>query len=323
MPSLKRFGIDPYLLMLIATVILAALLPARGWFASIVGGVGYFAVALLFFLYGAKLKTQAVVAGLANWRLQLLVFAATFLLFPLFGIALSKILGPFLLPELITGIMFLAVLPSTVQSSIALTSVAGGNVPAAICAASLSNLLGVIITPVLAALLLQAGGVTFSIDVVISIAVQLLLPFVAGQLLRRWIGAWVESHETATGFVDRGTILLIVYSAFSASVVQGVWGRVEPLMLAIVIVVDLVLLFAVIGVIVFTARRGRLPREDRITGVFCGATKSMASGIPIANVIFGAHPVGIIILPLMLFHQLQLFVFAFLAAGYARTTQEG
>ena len=314
---LKRIGLDTYLFLLLGTVVLAAILPASGIGAQIVSKVAYFAVALLFFIYGAKLDTASVVAGMTNWKLQLLVFATTYLLFPLVGLGLSSALSPWIDPSIALGILFLAVLPSTVQSSIAFTSMAQGNVPAAVCAASLSNLVGVVLTPLLAALLFHTSGVGVSMDAIISIGVQILLPFVLGQVLRRWVGAWIVRHKKVTLFVDRGSILLIVYSAFSAGMVAGVWQQVDGLTLALLVGADMVLLAVIIAASVLTSRAAKLSHADSMVMLFCGSTKSLASGLPIANILFIGQPISLIVLPLMLFHQLQLVVCAILAQRQA------
>lgn len=318
---LKRIGLDTYLFLLIGTVVLATVLPASGLGAQIVSRVAYFAVALLFFIYGAKLDTASVVAGMTNWRLQLLVFATTYVLFPLVGLGLSASLAPWVDPNIALGILFLAVLPSTVQSSIAFTSMAQGNVPAAVCAASLSNLVGVVLTPALAAVLFHTSGVGINADAVLSIGIQILLPFVVGQLMRRWIGGWIARHKKVTLFVDRGSILLIVYSAFSAGVVAGVWQQVDGTTLALLVAADVLLLAIIIGATLATSRLARLSHADGMVMLFCGSTKSLASGLPIANILFVGQPVSLIILPLMLFHQLQLFVCAIIAQRQAYRQQ--
>ncbi|WP_244523030.1 bile acid:sodium symporter family protein [Devosia sp. YR412] len=268
-------------------------------------------------MYGAKLDTASVVAGLTNWRLQLLVFGTTYLVFPLVGLGLSWSLAPWIDPSIALGILFLAVLPSTVQSSIAFTSMAQGNVPAAVCAASLSNLVGVVVTPALAALLLSTSGMGIRLDAVFGIAVQILLPFVVGQLLRRWIGAWIVRHKKVTLFVDRGSILLIVYSAFSAGMVAGIWQQVSGTTLILLVAADIVLLAVIIGASILTSRAARLTHADSMVMLFCGSTKSLASGLPIANILFVGQSISLIVLPLMLFHQLQLFVCAVLAQRQA------
>ncbi len=309
--------IDKYLVLLVGTVILAAVLPARGQWAGVADIAVNFAVALLFFLYGARLAPRAVVDGLLHWRLQSLVFSSTFVLFPLVGLALTSLARPWLDHDLILGIMFVCVLPSTVQSSIAFTSIARGNVPAALCSASVSNVFGMVLTPALVGLLLSARG-GFSTRALEDIALQLLLPFVVGQVARPFIGAFLLRHKRITSVVDRGSILLVVYAAFSAGMVAGIWQQIDILSLVLVLAINLVILALVLVATTIASRACGFNKEDEITIVFCGSKKSLASGIPMANILFPGHAVGLIVLPLMLFHQAQLFACATLAARYAR-----
>jgi sodium/bile acid cotransporter 7 len=314
-------GFDRYLLAILGTVALASLLPARGETAAVVSDVSQGAIALLFFLYGAKLSSRAAIDGLRSWRLHLTVTTSTFVLFPLIGLA-CRLLDPWLLPpSLYFGVMFMCVLPSTVQSSIAFTSIARGNVPAAICSASLSNLAGIALTPLLAALFLGS-----SVDVTPSevgrIAAQLLLPFVVGQLTRRWIGAFLESRPRETGLVDRGSVLLVVYSAFSAGVVGGIWHQITAAQLIAVLAVDAGILALVLTTTTWASRSLGFPLADRIVVIFCGSKKSIATGIPMAAVLFAGRDVSLIVLPAMLFHQIQLMVCAVLSRRYARSYDE-
>jgi sodium/bile acid cotransporter 7 len=315
---LKRFGIDYYFFLIIGTVLLAALLPARGAAAGIVAKAAVFGVALLFFIYGAKLNPRAITAGVANWRQQSLIRRFTYLAFPAAGLAFAAIAGPFVPPEISMGIVFLSILPSTVQSSIAFTGLAGGNVPGAVCAATLSNLAGVVLTPLLAALLLRAGTGGFSFDTMINIAIQILLPFALGQLARFKIGRWLEIHRRVTLTVDRGAILLIVYSAFSAGMVAGVWQAVALTTLVVVVGVNAVMLATLLLLSHQVGLRAGLPREDRLAMLFCGSTKSLATGLPIASIMFAGQAVSLIILPLMLFHQMQLLTCAIISQRQAQ-----
>ncbi|MBN9333168.1 bile acid:sodium symporter family protein [Devosia sp.] len=321
---LKRFGFDYYLFLLLGTVVLASLWPASGVGADIVDKVAYVAVALLFFLYGAKLNTSAIVAGIANWRLQGLVFGFTYVVFPICGLALAAILSPWIEEELAIGIVYLSILPSTVQSSIAFTSIARGNVPAAVCAASMSNVLGVFLTPALVAVLLHASGDGISFESIMDIGLQILAPFIIGQLLRPLVGVFISRHTVLTQVVDRGSILIIVYSAFSAGVIAGIWDEVGPVSLAIIIAANIVLLAVVMVATIWAGRAAGLNHADRLTLLFCGSKKSLASGLPMANILFAGQAVSMIILPLMLFHQIQLFVCAIIAqrAGYLASESE-
>ncbi|MFJ2441461.1 MULTISPECIES: bile acid:sodium symporter family protein [unclassified Streptomyces] len=308
--------VDPYVLALLATVGLAALLPVSGAAAEAAGGASTGAVALLFFLYGARLSTREIVEGLKHWRLHLTVLACTFVLFPVLGLAARGLVPYLLTPQLHSGLLFLCLVPSTVQSSIAFTSIARGNVPAAICAGSFSSLAGIVITPLLAALLI--GGTTgFSADSLVKIVAQLLLPFVAGQLLRRWLTGFLTRHRKALGLVDRGSVLLVVYTAFSEGMVTGIWHQVTPARLAALLAVEAVLLAVMLSVSWYGGRRLGFDRADRVAIQFAGSKKSLAAGLPMASVLFGAHA-SLAVLPLMLFHQMQLMVCAVLAKRRAK-----
>jgi sodium/bile acid cotransporter 7 len=318
---LGRLRIDPYLLAILATVGLAAVLPARGEGAVWFGRITTVAIGLLFFLYGARLSARAAWDGLRHWRLHGLVLLSTFVLFPLLGLATYLLVPGVLSTTLYQGVVYLCVLPSTVQSSIAFTSIARGNVAAAICSASFSNLLGVVLTPLLVALLLsrQSGGLSTS--AIGDIAAQLLLPFLAGQVARRWIGGWVQRHRRVLNPLDRGVILLVVYTAFSAGVVGGIWHRVSPIDLVVLLVLNAVILSIVLASTSFAARRLGFSRPDQIAIVFCGSKKSLATGLPMATVLFSGATVGLVVLPVMLFHQLQLMVCAVLARRYAHESE--
>jgi solute carrier family 10 (sodium/bile acid cotransporter), member 7 len=316
---LARIPVDRFLLLLIGTVALAALLPARGAAATAFGWTAFAAVALLFFLYGARLSPAAVWQGLSHWRLQGLILAATFALFPLIGLAFRPLAATVLPPELVLGLLFVCLLPSTVQSSIAFTSIAGGNVPAAFTSASVSNLLGVFLTPLLVLLLAQ-GGAGFGFDPILKIVGQILVPFLAGQLARPLLGDWLGRHRPVTAFVDRGSILLVVYAAFSEGVVAGIWTTVGAGELAFVVFADVAILALALALTTVASRRLGFAREDEIAIVFCGSKKSMATGIPMAGILFPGHAVALVVLPLMLFHQIQLFACAVIAQRYAKAT---
>jgi sodium/bile acid cotransporter 7 len=317
---LARLRIDPFLPGLILAVALASVLPARGAGAAVMSHVVFAAIALLFFLYGARLAPAAVVSGLTHWRLQAIVFASTFVLFPILGLIVVTLLRGVLPGPLSVGLLLVCALPSTVQSSIAFTSIARGNVPAALCSASVSNLVGIVLTPLLMALLLRAHG-GFSLAAIGDIATQLLLPFAVGQAARPFLAGFLGRHRRITSFVDRGSILLVVYAAFSEGVVAGIWHQVSVLSLVLVLALDALLLAAVLGFTTVVSRRLGFTKEDEITIVFCGSKKSLASGIPMANLLFVGQSVGLIVLPLMLFHQIQLFACATLAQRYARRAE--
>ncbi|MCX4844018.1 bile acid:sodium symporter family protein [Streptomyces sp. NBC_00893] len=313
--------LDPYILALIGTVVLAAILPASGSAAKVAGGASTGAVAFLFFLYGARLSTAEALDGLKHWRLHLTVLICTFVAFPLLGLAGRGLVPYVLTPQLYSGFLFLCLVPSTIQSSIAFTSIARGNVPAAICAGSFSSIAGIFLTPLLAAALLGNDGGGFSADALLKIGVQLLLPFVAGQLLRRWIGGFITRHKKVLGYVDRGSILLVVYTAFSEGMVAGIWHQVTPARLGALIGAEVLLLALMLALTWYGAKRLGFDREDRIAIQFAGSKKSLASGLPMASVLFGAHA-SLAVLPLMLFHQMQLMVCAVIAKRRSRDARE-
>ena len=315
---LRKLLPDTYVIALLSTVALASLLPCRGDVAAMLGVLTHVAIAVLFFLHGAKLSREAVVAGFTHWRLHLTTLSVTFILFPVLGLAARPLLAPWVGGTLYTGVLFLCMLPSTVQSSIAFTAMARGNVAASVCGASASNLLGMFVTPLLVGLFVAQGSGAISTDAIGSILVQLLLPFIAGQAARRWIGGWVRRRAPALKYVDQGSILLVVYTAFSAAVVEGLWSKVDGPALLGLLAISALLLSVVMLSTTFGARALGFSREDEISFVFCGSKKSLATGVPMAKVLFAAPEVGMMVLPLMLFHQLQLMVCAVLAQRYAR-----
>jgi sodium/bile acid cotransporter 7 len=300
---------EPFILALLGTVVLATLLPARGGFAPVASAAATVGIVALFFLHGARLSREAIWDGMRNWRLHAAVLATTFALFPLLGLGLAHLFtGP-----VAAGLLFLTLLPSTVQSSIAFTAIARGNVAAAVCSASFSNLIGIVLTPALVALLMGNAGAGISLASIEAIVFQLLVPFVAGHLLRRWIGAWVARQKKMLTLVDRGSILLVVYTAFGAAVVEGLWHHVSPGDLALILAACIALLATVLAATWGIGRAMGLSREDAIVLLFCGSKKSLASGVPMAGVLFPPAQVGVVLLPVMLFHQIQLIACALIA----------
>ena len=314
-----RILFDNFTLILIAIITVATLYPAHGQGAVVFEWLTALAIALLFFLHGSKLSRSAIIAGAMHWRLHLLVFACTFILFPILMLSLQPVLRPLLGDELWVGMLYLSALPGTVQSAIAFTSIARGNIPAAVCNASASSLVGILVTPLLVKILLDAdAGTTGMLEAVLKISVQLLLPFIAGHLMRRWIGEWVDRNRGWLKNVDQGSILLVVYTAFSSAVVGGLWTAVPPMSLLVLTLVCCVLLAIILWMTTTLARRLNFNKEDEITIVFCGSKKSMATGVPMAQVLFAGGAVGPAILPLMIFHQIQLMVCAVMAQQYAK-----
>lgn len=313
---LSRLPLDPYIGAILAMVGLASVLPAEGVGAAAAGDATTAAIALLFFLHGARLAPQAALAGAGNWRLHAVILASTFLLFPVLALGTRAAFLHLLTAPLWMGVILVSILPSTVQSSIAFTSIGRGNVPAALCAATASNLLGMVLTPLLAGLLLRTHG-GFSLKAVGDIMVQLLLPFAAGQLARPWIGGWARRNRALLGLVDRASILLVVYAAFSEGVAHGIWHQLGLADLGRLAGTDAALLGAVLLITTCGSRLLGFSRADEVAIVFCGSKKSLASGLPMATVLLAGQSIGLAVMPLMLFHQMQLMACAALARRHA------
>lgn len=324
---LKRFLQDWFLLGMILAVVVASLAPDIGRsggliHADVLSNIGIFAV---FFLHGVGLSTESMLAGLTRWRLHCVVQGFTYLVFPLLWLGFDALAGHHVAPELMLGFFYLCVLPSTISSSVAMTAVAGGNVPAAVFNASLSALLGIFVTPLLVGLLVGSSGGQISIvDAMLNISGLLLLPFVLGQAVRRWWGSWFARYKRYTSVFDRCVILLLVYASFCDSVAGGLWEKYGLGLLGKTALGATILLAVVLMLSRSIARRLGFSREDEITVVFCGSKKTLASGMPMAKLLFGAHPaLGVIVLPIMIYHQIQLFVCAMLARRYATARQPG
>lgn len=315
-----RTRFDPFIVALLATAAIASLVPAQGGWLAALTVASRVAVALLFLLYGLRLSTGEALAGLRHWRLHSAILATTFLAFPLLGLATYALVPDVLPRSLYYGVLLLCLVPSTVQSSVAFTSIARGNVAGAVVSASLSNLLGVFLTPLLVAALLSAGGGA-KVDgrAVVFVIVQLCLPFVVGQLLRRWVVSRWSRRLDGLRIFERGSILLVVYVAFSEGVNRDVWSGLEPLELVALGIVCVVLLSLVLGLTTGLGRLLRFERGDRIALAFCGSHKSLATGLPMASVLFASDRVALVVVPLMLFHQLQLIVCALIATRLSRS----
>ncbi len=313
-----RFLPDKFTSMLLATILLASFLPVEGKFEVWFAQATKIAVGLLFFLHGARLSREAVIAGLTHWRLHLVVLLSTFVLFPIVGLVAGWTIPGLAQSAFYTGTLFLCVLPSTVQSSIAFTSIAHGNVSAAIVLASASNIFGMFLTPLLAGLIFAVkGGGGISFGALESILLQLLAPFILGQILQPWIGNFMRRHNKALSFVDRGSILMVVYLAFSEAVAEGLWHTVSWHDLGMMVAVNLLLLVTVLLATWYGSKWLGFNHPDRITIMFCGSKKSLASGAPMASAIFAGANVGAIVLPLMLFHQIQIMACAVIARKLA------
>ncbi len=312
-PLLRRLFPDPFIAVLVLTVVLATVLPARDVFATAISVLATAAIVVLFFLHGVRLPRENLTAALAHWRLHLTILVATFVFFPLLGLGLAKAFPSLLTPSLWTGVLFLCALPSTVQSSIAFTSMARGNVAGTVTAAAASQFVGILLTPVIVGSIVQVHGGAVSLSGVWKIVLQLLLPFVIGHLCRPWLGEWAAGRKGLLSFTDRGTIVLAVYSAFSAAVIGGIWHTVPTASLLALLALCIVILAIALAATRYAARALGFSREDEISIVFCGSKKSLVAGVPMARVLFAGPAVGAAVLPVMIYHQIQLMVCAWIA----------
>ena len=315
---------DRFTTGIIISVILGIILPCEGSAANVFDWLTNAAIVLLFYLYGVKLSRESVIAGLLNWRLQLMVFFFTFLFFPIITPLLRPLLEPLVGAALYMGLVYVACLPSTVQSSIAFTAVAGGNVPAAVCSASVSSLLGVFLTPLLVGILFthsNSGCADVGLDTILKICYQILLPFILGQLSQKWLRNWVIKNKSLIKWNDQGTIWLVIYTSFSNATANGYWQQLSLNHLLGLILVCSIILGITFATTYYSSRWLGFNREDRITIVFCGSKKSLAVGAPMMMAIFGELDNNLL-LPLMVFHQVQLMACAQLAQLWQRKANQ-
>jgi sodium/bile acid cotransporter 7 len=314
---------DWFILALVGTVLLAALRPCSGAAASVFHVLAICAIGSLFFLQGARLSRDAVLGGIAHWRLHATIALTTFVLFPTIGWALGRLFPQLLPPTIWIGVMFLCALPSTVQSSVALISIAQGNVAGAVCSATLSTVAGIVLTPLLLGAIAHLQGGRMAVGNVGQVLLELMVPFLCGHLLRPWIGQWAEHNRRILAVTDRGSVLLVVYAAFSAAAINGVWNQLPPVVMAFTLLVVGLLLMTGLLATVITASLLGFDQKDRIAAIFCGSQKSLIVAVPMANVLFSAAMVGPVLIPIMIYHPMQLVVGAWLAKRLVRPMQAG
>ena len=317
---LSRIFPDRFVPVLLATILLASLLPVRGAAVPIAQGLSTAAIVFLFFLNGVRLPRDEVLHGIRNWKLQGGALAFCFGAMALLGLAAQAATAPLLPATLALGFLFLGILPSTVQSATAASSLAGGNVAASVVAAALLNLSGVIVSPLLFAAFAGSAGEISGAGALRIVAI-LLLPFIAGQFAQTWLRPWVLAHRGLATFMDRSAIAIAVYVAFSAAVVAGIWGLLDGREIGVVFgVVALLLALSFGGAWLFGALL-RLKRPDRITLLFSGAQKSIAVGAPLAATLFPPAIAGMVLVPILVYHMAQLILSAWIAPVLNRSAQ--
>jgi sodium/bile acid cotransporter 7 len=323
---LKKLKIDWFLTGLLLAVLLAWVFPGPGakggWLhADLLNKAG---VALIFFLHGVALSFHALKAGTLRWPLHLVVQLTTFFVFPVVGLIIYFLLRGAVGEDLRLGFFFLCALPSTVSSSVAMTAAARGNVPAAVFNATLSSLIGVLVTPLWMGLVMKTAGQSLPIGkVILDLILWLVLPLVCGQLCRPVLGAFVHRHKKGVHIADRLTILMLVYTSFSESTKQGVWTGQGAQTVILAVIGSAALFSLIMFVTGKICDRMKFPFDERITVLFCGSKKSLAAGVPMAQLMFGAHPgMGLLLLPIMVFHSVQLIICGWLAGKWAQRRED-
>lgn len=317
-----RLKVDWFLAGLVTAVVAASVYPHLGAREGVLHPelTNKLGVALIFLLHGIGLSFDALKAGTLHWRLHLLVQSCTFVLFPLLGLALYAALAGAVGHDLRVGIFFLCALPSTVSSSVAMTAAARGNVAAALFNATISSLLGVVLTPLWVSAVTGTGEGGSSLgSVVLDLCRWLVLPLAIGQALRPWLGRWVQRHKAGVHAVDRLTILFLVYTSFCDSVLEGVWSSHGLGTLTFLVLLSAGLFAIVMVVSAWAGRRLGFDAADRIATMFCASKKSMATGVPMAQLMFGGGPLlGLVVLPVLIYHALQLVLAGMLASRWSR-----
>nr|WP_119008858.1 bile acid:sodium symporter family protein [Vibrio superstes] len=326
MHIVNRIKKEWFLVGMVVAIAIAVLTPEWGKSGGILhlDTVTILGIALVFFLHGLSLSPKAIIEGLSNWKLHLYVQSATFVAYPLLWLIFGQGFMAYMPAALAFGFCYLFVLPSTISSSVAMTAIGKGNLPGAIFNASLSSILGVFITPLLIQAFMGMEGAELNLmDSVISISKMLLLPMILGQLMRPVLLNWTQEHKSIVNKLDKYVILLIVYSAFCDSIAHGIWSDFSPLLLLVSALICFAVLMVMVHSIQWGAKRLGFNHQDEVAAVFCGTKKTLAAGIPMAKVIFAHDPnLGMILLPIMLYHPIQIFYCAVLANKYAKVSLE-
>jgi sodium/bile acid cotransporter 7 len=313
--------VDKFVLSIIIAIGVAYLFPQWGMQESKapIDTIATVGISLIFFFYGLKLSPDKLRSGLKNWKLHALVQIATFLIIPV----LVLLFHPFLRSDeqemIWLAFFFLAALPSTVSSSVVMVSLAKGNIPAAIFNASISGIIGIVITPLWMGLFIQGTQTDFDFtDIYIKLVLQIILPVAMGLFLQRFFGIWAQKHSNSLSLFDKSIILLIIYKSFAESFEENIFSAVSVFDL-LIIGIGVSALFLIAYLITgFVAEKLRFNREDRITAQFCGTKKSLVHGTVFSKILFGnMASVGIILLPLMLYHALQILVLSVVATKMA------
>ncbi|GAB3947386.1 bile acid:sodium symporter [Spirosoma harenae] len=322
---LARIGLDWFIIALLAMIGLAKIWPTPGiqeGFFSL-SSLATYGVSLIFFFYGLRLNFDQLKAGLLNYKLHLLIHLTTFVLFPIITLTGRSFLATPETSLLWLGIFYVGVLPSTVSSSVVMVSIAGGNLPAAIFNASISSLIGVFITPLwMSFVLTDVNGGYDLTGVIGKLTIQVIIPVVLGLLLNKRLGQFANRHKTYLRYSDQTTILLIVYTSFCESFSLNLFANYSVSDLVELSALMLGLFALVFGLIYLLSHLLHFSQPDRVTALFCGSKKSLIQGSVMVKVLFPATMAGVVILPIMIYHALQLIVASIIAQAMARKNQD-
>lgn len=321
-----KIKIDPFVLSILIVVLLAYLFPKFGGESGPLplGTIGSIGISLIFFFYGLKLSPEKLKSGLKNWKLHLLVQTSTFLVFPLIILCFYPLIHTEEHRNIWLAFLFLSSLPSTVSSSVVMVSIARGNIPSAIFNASISGLIGIMITPLWLGLFLNAATTNYDLgDIYGKLLLEVLAPVILGLLLHRYWGKMAQEYNRYLTLFDKTIILLIIYKSFSTSFEEKVFSSINGIDLLVISTAILALFYLVYFLTGFLSRQLGFSTEDKITAQFCGTKKSLVHGTVFAKILFqGSATMGIILLPLMLFHSFQIFAISFIATRLARRKED-
>ncbi|MFH4964511.1 bile acid:sodium symporter family protein [Gaetbulibacter sp. M235] len=317
-----KIKIDKFVLFIIVVIGVAYLFPHWGSKESQIPlkTISTLGISLIFFFYGLKLSPDKLKAGLKNWKLHVLVQATTFLIFPLIVLAFHPLIQTQEQEILWLAFFFLAALPSTVSSSVVMVSIAKGNIPAAIFNASISGIIGIVVTPLWMGLFVHSAQTDFDFtEIYIKLIVQIILPVVFGIILQRYLGKLANEHSSKITLFDKSVILLIIYRSFSESFDEHIFSSVSLSDLLFFFTAVLFLFFIVFTLTGYVAKKLNFNKEDQITTQFCGTKKSLVHGTVFSAILFGnMATIGIILLPLMLFHAIQILIISIIASKSGR-----
>lgn len=321
-----KYKIDKFVLSIIVVVLLAYIFPQFGSKSSPIplDRIGSIGVSLIFFFYGLKLSPEKIKSGLKNWKLHLVVQACTFLLFPIIILCFYPFLDSENDKNIWLAFLFLASLPSTVSSSVVMVSMAKGNIPAAIFNASISGLIGIIVTPLWLGLFLNNTAANYDLgDIYMKLIIEVVAPVILGLLLHRYWGSIAHKYNSYLTVFDKSIILLIIYKSFASSFEENVFSEIAAFDFIFIAIGVLSLFYLVYFITGFLSKKLAFSTEDKITAQFCGTKKSLVHGTVFAKILFPNPSVmGIILLPIMLFHAFQIFIISFMATHIGNREEE-